>query len=126
MDAALATYIPQDRRQALGRGEDLPEQTSGAALFGDISGFTPLTEALDRALGARRGAEALVQQINLVYETLIEAVERYGGSVIGFAGDSLTCWFDDSFEFSVLSSQLDQADHENPTLKTQNSKLRAT
>ena len=52
IDHSLSVYLPQDRRQALASGNDLPERTSGAALFADISGFTPLTEALDRALGA--------------------------------------------------------------------------
>jgi class 3 adenylate cyclase len=93
MDSSLAAYLPQDRRQALARGADLPERTTGAALFADISGFTPLTEALDRALGARRGAEELTRQINRVYDVLIAEVDRYGGSVISFAGDAITCWF---------------------------------
>ena len=44
-------YIPGDRRRALARGEDLAVVTYGAALFADISGFTPLTEALARELG---------------------------------------------------------------------------
>lgn len=41
-----AAYIPMDRRQAMARGESLPDRTYGAALFADISGFTLLTEAL--------------------------------------------------------------------------------
>jgi class 3 adenylate cyclase/tetratricopeptide (TPR) repeat protein len=90
----LRVYLPQDRRAALARGELLPEHTHGAALFADISGFTPLTEALDRALGPRRGVETVTDQINRVYEALIAEVERYGGSVIDFAGDSIMCWFD--------------------------------
>src|SRR5512144_1876460 len=85
LDSPLAAYLPQDRRQALARGEDLPERARGAALFADIAGFTPLTEALDRALGARRGVEAMTDQINRVYNALIAEVERCGGRVIGFA-----------------------------------------
>jgi class 3 adenylate cyclase len=53
--SALHTYLPQDRLRALGRGETLPDRASGAALFADISGFTPLTEALTQQLGSRRG-----------------------------------------------------------------------
>src|SRR5262245_5356452 len=93
MEHPLSIYLPQDRRRALACGEDLPEHTHGTALFADISGFTPLTEALDRTLGARRGAEALTQQINQVYDALIAEVDRFGGSVLGFAGDAITCWF---------------------------------
>ncbi|NUM48588.1 MAG: AAA family ATPase, partial [Anaerolineales bacterium] len=95
---ALHPYLPQDRLRALARGETLPNRTTGAALFADISGFTPLTEKLTRELGPRRGIEALTHQINAVYEHLIAEVERYGGSVLGFAGDAITCWFDDMTE----------------------------
>src|SRR4051794_20632246 len=95
MDALLA-YVPQDRRAALATGHPLPDHCTGAALFADISGFTPLTEALTTALGPRRGGEALTDQINAVYAALIAPVDRYGGSVIGFAGDAITCWFDDA------------------------------
>jgi hypothetical protein len=42
----LAAYIPMDRRQALARSQDFPDRTTGAALFADISGFTPLAETL--------------------------------------------------------------------------------
>ena len=54
---SLAAYIPTDRRYVLARGVDLPTHTMGAALFADISGFTPLTEVLVQALGPQRGAE---------------------------------------------------------------------
>jgi len=82
-----------DRCQAMLRGEDLPDRMQGVALFADISGFTPLTEALVGALGLRRGADELTRQLNLVYEALIAEVHRYGGSVVSFSGDGITCWF---------------------------------
>ena len=93
MTSMLSVYIPTDRRHALAQDVTLPERTSGAALFADISGFTPLTEALVREFGPRGGAEELTRQLNLVYDVLIAKVHRYGGSVIGFAGDAITCWF---------------------------------
>ena len=89
----LPAYMPTDRRIALATGQSLPEHTSGAALFADISGFTKLTETLVRALGPQRGAEELPRQINLVYDAVIAETDRYGGSVLGFAGDAITCWF---------------------------------
>src|SRR6185436_7104376 len=91
---ALEIYIPRDRRNAVAQGEALPDRTSGAALFADISGFTPLTEALTRTLGPRRGSEELTRQLNQVYDALIDEVNQFGGSVISFAGDAITCWFD--------------------------------
>ena len=91
----LHTYLPQDRLRALARGETLPDRTTGSALFADISGFTPLTEGLRDSLGPRRGAEELTKHLDTVYTALITEIERYGGSVIGFAGDAVTCWFDE-------------------------------
>jgi predicted ATPase/class 3 adenylate cyclase len=92
---SLHAYIPSDRCLALARGVDLPDQAIGAALFADISGFTPLTEALVRTLGPQRGAEELPRWLNMIYNALIAEVERYRGSVISFSGDAITCWFDD-------------------------------
>jgi class 3 adenylate cyclase/predicted ATPase len=90
---ALQIYLPQDRLRALVCGKTLPDRTYGAALFADISGFTPLTEALRNALGPRRGAEELTKHLETVYSTLVTEIERYGGSVIDFAGDAMMCWF---------------------------------
>ena len=96
----LGTYIPQDRLRVLIKGETLPDHTVGSAIFADISGFTPLTEKLTQTLGARQGVEALSQQLNAVYGALIDQVERYGGSVISFAGDSIIGWFEEEPEGS--------------------------
>ena len=90
----LSAYLPMDRRQALYRNEPLPERTAGAAIFADISGFTPLTEMLSRELGPQRGAEELTHHLNQVYDAIINQLHRFGGSVIGFSGDAITCWLD--------------------------------
>jgi class 3 adenylate cyclase len=89
----LIAYVAQDRRFQLAGKVSLRERTSGAALFADISGFTALTEALANSLGPRRGAEELSIHLNAVYESLIAEAERFGGSVVAFAGDAITCWF---------------------------------
>jgi class 3 adenylate cyclase/tetratricopeptide (TPR) repeat protein len=90
----LDSYIPFDRRAALTHAERLPDRTSGAALFADISGFSALTEDLSDRLGPQRGAEELSRLVNLVLSDVIAEVHRFGGSVIGFPGDGVTCWFD--------------------------------
>ena len=100
---SMAAYIPVDRRQAMARGEALPDRTAGAALFTDLSGFTQLTETLLNEYGPRRGPEELTRQLNLIYDALVAEVHRYGGSVMGFAGDAITCWFDDGS--SITSRQ---------------------
>jgi class 3 adenylate cyclase/tetratricopeptide (TPR) repeat protein len=91
---SLEVFIPPDRRQALARGEALPNRAQGVVLLADISGFIPLTDALVRELGPRQGIDELTQQLNRVYDALIAEVERYGGNVIFFSGDAITCWFD--------------------------------
>ena len=101
----LHTYLPQDRLRTLARGEVLPDRTTGSVLFADISGFTALTEGLRESLGARQGAEELSRQLGAVYSGLISEVENYGGSVIGFAGDSMICWFDGAVEGKNSAAQ---------------------
>ncbi len=93
LDNAQA-YIPGDRRRALATGASIPDRVRGAALFADISGFTPLTEALANELGPQRGAEELTTHLNRVFHALIAELERFGGDVIYFSGDAITCWID--------------------------------
>lgn len=93
---SLTAYLPQDRLRALSRGETLPDRTTGSVLLADISGFTPLTENLQKTLGPRQGAEELTRYLNAVFSALIADVERFEGSVLSFAGDSIICWFDQS------------------------------
>jgi len=87
-------YLPADRRDALARGVAMPDRVQGAALFADISGFTALTEALARELGAQRGAEYLTVHLDRVFQALIDVLARFGGHVIYFSGDAITCWLD--------------------------------
>ena len=101
---SLAAYIPTDRRYVLARGADLPNLAMGAALFADISGFTPLTEGLVQTLGPQRGAEELTGWLNKIYDALIAEIENYRGSVISFSGDAITCWFDDQKDVSLASN----------------------
>jgi adenylate cyclase len=63
-------------------------------LFSDISGFTALTETLTRERGQRHGVDELARRINAVHQLLIDEVERASGSVVAFAGDGMSCWFD--------------------------------
>jgi class 3 adenylate cyclase/tetratricopeptide (TPR) repeat protein len=90
----LSAFIPIDRRLALAEGRDLPNRTSGAALFADISGFTALTARLSEKLGPHRAAEEITHQLNQVYSGLIQKLHNYGGAVISFSGDGILCWFD--------------------------------
>lgn len=92
----LAAFIPKINRHAMVQRSELPLRTEGTALFADISGFTQLTRRLSRLLGRQKGAEAVLAQINPVYEEIITQLHLYGGSAINFMGDGVLCWFDES------------------------------
>ncbi|KAL6055826.1 Guanylate cyclase domain-containing protein [Balamuthia mandrillaris] len=70
--------------------EDCPRCFSfpGAVVFVDISGFTPLTEALCRS-SAAKGGEIMHLVLERIFTELLDLVEEYGGDVIKFAGDAL-------------------------------------
>jgi class 3 adenylate cyclase/tetratricopeptide (TPR) repeat protein len=87
-------YIARDRRWALSTHLDMPDRVEGAGLFADISGFTPLTEALANELGSQRGAEELTANLGRVFHAVIDELDRRGGDVIYFSGDAITCWLD--------------------------------
>lgn len=87
-------YIAGDRRRSLVAGTAMSDRVRGAGLFADISGFTPLTEALTAELGPQRGAEELVANLNRMLAAIIEDLHRFGGEVIYFSGDAITCWID--------------------------------
>src|SRR5262245_36714979 len=103
----LNVYLPMDRRQALAHGTSLAERSLGVALLADLVGFTPLTEAIARALGPLRGAEEVATLLNQAYGALIEAVDSFGGSVVCFSGDAITCWFDNQLQIADCGLQID-------------------
>ncbi len=69
-------------------------QFKATTLFMDISGFTPLTEALMKH--GKEGAEVLSTIINDIFNPIINAVYERGGFISGFAGDAFTAIFPDS------------------------------
>jgi class 3 adenylate cyclase len=96
-----------DRRHALANQLTLPDRSSGTVLFADISGFTPLTAAMAEEEGHQLGIEELTRLINQVYGSLINCVHGYLGSVISFAGDAITCWFDGDDGLQAAACALD-------------------
>jgi class 3 adenylate cyclase/tetratricopeptide (TPR) repeat protein len=63
----------------------------GCALFVDISGFTPITDAI---MGhGQHGAEVLANLIQDVFDPLMESVFEHGGFVTNLAGDAFTAVF---------------------------------
>jgi adenylate cyclase len=67
------------------------ERMDVALLFADVSGFTAMSESLAR-LG-KEGAEELTRALNAYFTAMIDRVRSYGGQVIKFGGDAITCAF---------------------------------
>ena len=67
------------------------QRFDAAALFADISGFTPMSEALGRA--GTRGTEELTVTLNGYFTRMIDLVHSYRGVVGKFGGDALTIIF---------------------------------
>jgi len=71
------------------RGELDSEVGSGrrkvCVMFGDIRGFTPLSERTD--------PEQMVQLLNRYFTHLVAVVHRHGGTVDNFRGDGIMCIF---------------------------------
>lgn len=88
------SYLPIDRRHALAESRPLPTRTHGVVLLADLTGFTRHAEALVTHLGERRGPEALLARLGDIFGALIASLHAYGGAVIGFSGDAITCWLD--------------------------------
>lgn len=93
---SLASYLPNLIREQL-RGSSKPldapraDALTGAFLFGDITGFTPLAERLAQKGSA--GVEELSRLLNGYFHRLITLIHSHGGDVTKFAGDAvLVVW----------------------------------
>ncbi len=93
---ALLPYLPMEVRRSLASGVPLAERAVGAALFADMSGYTATSAAFAKRLGPAAGAEALARQLERYFDALVRPVHDFRGSVVGFSGDAITCWFDDT------------------------------
>ena len=67
------------------------DRIHAAVLFVDISGFTPMSEALSKR--GREGVEELSSILDRYFETMSDLVVESGGEVVKFAGDSLLVLF---------------------------------
>ncbi|MBN1877064.1 MAG: tetratricopeptide repeat protein [Anaerolineae bacterium] len=78
----------------------------GVFLFGDVSGFTPLSEKF-KALG-QAGAERIMDIINMLFSELVTALFEHGGSLLKFGGDAMLGLFptesDDEMMMGVLQA----------------------
>ncbi len=91
----VTTYLPDQvvgpllKNPQSGRVEG--RFTYGTVMFADISGFTAMSEKLSQ-LG-KEGAEEVTRIINLLFTTLLQVSDRYGGDLLKFGGDALLVYF---------------------------------
>ncbi len=82
-------YIPDSIPRDIPSGE-LVERT---LLFGDVSGFTALSEKLADA--GKKGSEELTDILNDYFSTMIDIICSEGGDIITFGGDALFTAFEE-------------------------------
>ena len=88
----LASFLPGPLRLRLATRPEVPEgllaeETDLVAMQMDVSGFSGLTERL--AADPTIGTEEIVAELNRYFHGLIGTVDRHGGLMVGFGGDSL-------------------------------------
>jgi class 3 adenylate cyclase/predicted ATPase len=118
----IAAYLPQSLTRSVLREpsphpptEPQTKQIEAAVLFADISGFTPLTEALSQR--GSEGPEELTRLLNRYFSWMVEFVEAEGGEVVKFGGDSLTVVFSATDEpLSVATRRAMQAAYSMQTV----------
>ena len=79
------------------------EVHAGALMITDVSGFTRLTAKLSRDSG-QAGAERIGVVLNGFVSTLIGTVERLGGAILSFEGDSLMAGWKSEPDPTALAS----------------------
>ena len=94
--ATIAPYIAPTLVRSILANPQAPtlpssETSLAAVLLADITGFTPLTEALSQT-GAE-GPEELTRILNSYFSQMIKHIEAQGGEIIKFEGDALTVLF---------------------------------
>ena len=89
---SFVSYIPSYvRRGQLPKAATSSTGFSGAVLFADISGFTPLASSL--AERGTAGTEELSRALNAYFDRLLSIIGENGGDPIKFAGDAvLAVW----------------------------------
>ncbi|MFK7907494.1 MAG: adenylate/guanylate cyclase domain-containing protein [Chitinophagales bacterium] len=94
--STIAPYIPPTLMKSILASKELPlepvvEDFEAAVMFADISGFTPLTEAL--AQKGAEGPEELTRILNGYFTRMIALIESEGGEAVQFSGDAVTVVF---------------------------------
>lgn len=93
---SISAYVPAILIQRVAENPYAPldgwsKKTEAVLLFADVSGFTAMSETLAQ-LG-KEGAEELTRVLNTYFSTMIDLTRQYGGFIVKFGGDAITCQF---------------------------------
>jgi class 3 adenylate cyclase len=100
----MKAFIPRFIHQQY-KAKNFEGDLTAYTMFVDISGFTPMTEAL---MGhGEEGAEILSGILNSVFRPTVNAVYQRGGFIAGFAGDAFTAIFPVDYQLSGKSYNAD-------------------
>lgn len=92
----VMTYLPRHLAFASLQAPTAPQSkgefVEGTLLFGDISGFTALSDALKEQIG-RENAETVVEIINDYLDAILSILYQHKGFLIKFGGDAILCMF---------------------------------
>jgi class 3 adenylate cyclase len=89
----LASFLPKyivDNEDLL--TQEFSDFRAGTFMFADVSGFTALSEELQKA-SAVEGAEIMTHIINEFFTTMLEILSKSDGQMLKFAGDALLTFF---------------------------------
>ncbi len=97
MLSTFLSYVPNKLLQELElaapvTSESASQRSEGVLLFADISGFTNLTERMNRK--GDEGPEEITRVVNLYFQHTIALIKQEGGDVMGFGGDSILVLFE--------------------------------
>ncbi len=86
---AISSFVPEQVFERVIRNPNMldrvGERRTVTVMFVDIAGFTPFCEGRD--------AEEVMELLNRLFETVLEPVSRYGGTVDKFMGDAAIILF---------------------------------
>jgi adenylate cyclase len=85
----LPQYIAENERLYY---EDYGDLRPGTFMFADVSGFTALSEKLQRE-GGTEGIDILTEIINDFFARMLEILAKSNGQLLKFAGDALLIFF---------------------------------
>ncbi|MFZ0668677.1 MAG: adenylate/guanylate cyclase domain-containing protein [Acidimicrobiales bacterium] len=86
-----APAVAWARDEAANESATRSQSVAGTMVFGDISGFTKMSERLARH--GKVGAEEVADAINTCFEQLLDAAYKLGGSLLKFGGDAMLLLF---------------------------------